>query len=293
VAWEEERDGQRDVYYRGSSDGGVSFRPEVVLNTAPGASYSDRPRMAVSGPRVYVAWKDNRDGAYDIHLNASADGGLTWLAPDVRVETGVAGATDSNDPEIDADGDSVYVVWSESRSGNSDIRLNRSSDRGQSWLIADMRIDTDPAGAGTSIRPKVRCAGGTVYVVWVDGRDGNLDVRFNRSTDAGQSWLAADLRLDTDAPGANTSEFVQIHASGPNVYVAWQDDRDSANDIRFSYSADQGATFLAQDLRCDTHPAGLADSMLPRVASDGTNVYVLWADQRDGQADVYCRPSIR
>ncbi|MHC4163465.1 MAG: sialidase family protein [Planctomycetota bacterium] len=293
VAWEEERDGQRDVYYRGSTDGGVSFRPEVVLNTAPGASYSDRPRLAVSGSRVYVAWKDNRSGAYDIHLNASADGGLTWLAPDVRVETGVAGASDSNDPEVTAEGENVYVVWSDARTGNADIRLNRSSDGGQSWLIADIRIDTDPPGAGLSIRPQVRCTGGTVYVVWVDARDGNADIRFNRSLDAGRTWQAADQRLDTDAPGAGTSEYVRLEADGPNVYVAWQDDRDSANDIRFNYSTDQGATFLAQDLRCDTHTTGLADSTLPRIASDGTNVYVLWADRRDGQSDVYCRPSTR
>jgi hypothetical protein len=293
VAWEEERDGQRDVYYRGSTDGGVTFRPEVVLNTAPGASYSDRPRMAVSGDRIYVAWKDNRTGTYDIHLNASADRGLTWLAPDVRVETGVPGASDSNDPEIDAEGDNVYVVWSDSRAGNGDIRMNRSDDGGQSWLIADVRIDTDAPGAGISIRPQVRCAGGTVYITWVDARDGNADIRFNRSLDGGRTWETADQRLDTDAAGAATSEFVKLQVSGPNVYVVWQDDRDTGNDIRFNFSTDQGATFLADDLRCDTHPAGQADSTLPRLASDGTNVYVFWADRRDGENDVYCRASAR
>ncbi|MHC5031122.1 MAG: sialidase family protein [Planctomycetota bacterium] len=288
VAWEEERDGQRDVYYRGSTDAGDTFRPEVVLNTNPGASYSDRPRLAVSGSRVYVAWKDNRDGAFDIHLNASSDGGLTWLAPDVRVETGVAGATDSNDPEIFAEGENVYVVWSDARDGDADIRLNRSSDGGLSWLIADVRIDTD-AGAGVSIRPQVRCTGGTVFVAWVDTRDGNADIRFNRSPDAGRTWQAADQRLDTDAPGEGHSEYVRLEAEGPNVYVAWQDDRDGGGDIRFNFSTDGGATFLADDLRCDTHAAGLADSTLPRLAGDGTRVYVLWADRRDGQDDVYCR----
>ena len=293
VAWEEERDGQRDVYYRGSTDGGLSFRPEVVLNTAPGTSYSDRPRLAVSGSRVYVAWKDNRSGSYDIHVNASANDGLTWLAPDVRVETGVAGASDSNDPEIFAEGENVYVVWSDARTGDADIRLNRSDDGGQSWLIADIRIDTDPGGAGAAIRPQVRCAAGAVYVAWVDTRDGNADIRFNRSLDAGRTWQAADQRLDTDAPGAGTSEYVRLETGGPNVYVAWQDDRDAANDIRFTYSTDQGATFLAEDLRCDTHTAGLADSTLPRLAGDGTLVYVLWADRRNGQSDVYCRPSTR
>jgi len=281
------------VYYRGSTDGGVTFRPEVVLNTAPGASYSDRPRLAVSGSRVYVAWKDNRSGSYDIHLNASSDDGLAWLAPDVRVETGVEGASDSNDPEITAEGENVYVVWSDSRSGNADIRLNRSSDGGLSWLIADVRIDTDPVGAGVSIRPQVRCAAGTVYVAWVDTRDGNADIRFSRSLDAGRTWQDTDQRLDTDAPGAGTSEYVRLEIGGPNIYVAWQDDRDSFNDIRFTFSTDRGATFLASDLRCDTHTAGLADSVLPRLASDGTSVYVLWADRRDGQSDVYCRPSAR
>ena len=292
VIWEEERDGQRDVYFRGSTDSGATFGPEMLLNTnGAGASLSDRPRISASGANVAVVWHDNRNGSLDIFANVSRDGGATWLASDVRLDTDAAGAAQSSDPEVEMDGARVFVAWSDFRDGSADIRTNRSLDGGTTWLATDVRVDTDVAGADTSIRPQVRCSGNYVYVTWIDRRDGNGDVRFNRSTDQGASFGAADARLDTDAAGVATSDFVKLAAQGPNVYVVWQDNRDGSNDVRFSVSTDRGASFLAADLQMDTHLAGAADSVFPQITNDGVNVYVLWSDRRDGNSDIYIRPS--
>jgi hypothetical protein len=36
------------------------------------------------------------------------------------------------------------VTWRDTRNGRDDIYFNRSPDGGATWLIADVRLDTDP-----------------------------------------------------------------------------------------------------------------------------------------------------
>lgn len=211
---------------------------------------------------------------------------------DIRVDTDVPGAAHSDRVRLCSEGLNVYVVWADDRDGNSDIYFNRSSDGGKTWLAADVRLDTDVAGAGNSIRPQVRCEGTDMYVAWVDQRTGAGDVHMNKSTDGGVTWLPADVRVDTEQTGAGNTDFVQINTVGVNVYVVWEDDRDGERDIRLNYSSDRGDTWQGSDLRCDTNAAGVGDSRLPRIAANGLNVYVVWRDTRNGaNNDVYCRTS--
>ena len=110
-------------------------------------------------------------------------------------------------PKIAASGREVYLRWEDGRNGNSDIYLNRSLDAGSTRLPLNVRLDTGSApGAAYSSRPRVATAGGAFMVVWEDGRNGWPDIYENRSLDAGSTWLATDVRLDTgDAPGTSSS----------------------------------------------------------------------------------------
>ena len=289
VVWEDERDGQRDIYARRSPDGGDRWDAEAVVNTnGRGASFSDRPRIAVSGARVYVVWHDSRNGSQDIYCNASSDGGLTWMPADRRLDTDAPGAGLSYDPDLAADGERVYVVWGDIRSGGADVHANASADGGATWLATDVRLNTNPAGA--SYRPQVACDGIDAWAVWVDTRDGLPDIRLSRTGNGGASWLTADVRLDTDAPGAATSEYVKLAVQGERVVAVWEDDRDGSRDIRFNYSVDGGETFRAADLRLDEDPRGAAESVFPRLLATGRSFYVLWVDSRSGLGDVYGAP---
>ncbi|MDQ5871184.1 MAG: exo-alpha-sialidase, partial [Acidobacteriota bacterium] len=76
VAWADERDGNREIYYQRSIDGGVSWGAPARLTVAPGSSYN--PSIAAQGDRVHVAWWDTRSGAHQIYHKRSLDGGATW-----------------------------------------------------------------------------------------------------------------------------------------------------------------------------------------------------------------------
>jgi hypothetical protein len=103
------------------------------INTgdAPGANSSTSPTISSSGNNVYFVWRDSRNNppaTNDIYFNYSTDGGVTWQASDIRLDTGdPPGASESEWPRISCSGENVYVVWRDQRNGNSDIYFNTNS----------------------------------------------------------------------------------------------------------------------------------------------------------------------
>jgi hypothetical protein len=215
----------------------------------------------------------------------------TWMSTDIRLDTGdTAGANSSKYPQITCSGNYVYAVWYDYRNGFYDIYFNYSTDNGVNWQSSDIRLDTgDTAGANASYKPQITCSGNNVYAVWEDNRNGNDDIYYNYSTDNGANWQSSDIRLDTgDTAGANASYKPQITCSGSNVYVVWQDYRDSYGDIYFNYSTDNGVNWQSSDIRLDTGDTlGAFDSTYPQISCLGNNVYVVWQDDRNGSADIY------
>jgi Neuraminidase (sialidase) len=289
AVWQDERCGNADIYLNYSTDGGANWQSSDIRlgSDVPGSAHSSAPQIAVSGADVFVVWEDYRNGACDIYLNYSTDGGTTWQRYDKRLNTDAAGTDDSQFPQIWIFGTNVYVVWWDSRNGGHDIYLNYSADGGMNWQTSDIRLDTDPAGAADSENPQIAVSGASIYVTWQDYRNGACDIYMNCSTDGGLTWQMSDARLDTDPAGATNSENPQIAVSGAGVYVTWQDYRNGACDIYMNCSMDGGMTWQTSDTRLDTDPAGAAYSENPWIGVNGSNIYVVWADDRNGNRDIY------
>lgn len=256
-------------------------------NPEPGDSRN--LRICRQGDDIYAVWDDTRNTDPDIYFARSVDGGVNW-EPDKRLDLAPVGVNSSN-PRIACSGDSVYVVWVDRRNEyEGDLYFRRSTDRGATWE-AEQRIDAAPAGSIIE-NPEIACDESNVYVIWVDGRGmWTREVYFTSSTDSGQTWPSADIRVD-DNPLSSWCFTPKICCDGSAVYAVWQDTRNGSDDIYFSRSLDAGTTWLLSNARIDTDAPGASGSYEPAMCNSGSHVYVVWSDTRNGTGDIYFNRSL-
>lgn len=323
VVWYDNRDGNYEIYYKQSCDAGVTWGPDTRLTNEPSGSYN--PAIAVSGQDIHVVWEDERDEDIEVYHKCSTDGGATW-GPDVHISTisgpqgvpsvaAVAGCVHvvwvdfsllgnseiwfcrsvdggatwespvqisnaagfSSGPSIAAQGSNVHIAWDDSRLGwwNSEIFYRRSTNDGVNWSTED-QLTNDTTFSNT---PSISVSGNNIHVAWEDMRDGNFEIYYKTSTDNGQTW-SSDLRLTSDG---GDSYHPSVAVSGSNVHITWQDNRDGNEEIYYKVSNDGGLSW-DPDIRLTDDPGS---SYNASVALSGQQINVVWADDRDGNWEIY------
>lgn len=170
VVWKDPRDGNNEIYYKRSQDGGSNWGADTRLTNNTAISWY--PSIAVSGSVVHVLWKEDRDGNNEVYYKRSTDGGGSW-GSDTRLTNNSA---NSSFPSVSASGSFVHVVWEDNRDGNFEIYYKRTTDGGTSWG-SDTRLTNNSASSSNS---SVSTSGSTVHVVWNDSRDGNTEIYYKR-----------------------------------------------------------------------------------------------------------------
>jgi hypothetical protein len=277
--WEDGRDGGGyEIYYKRSTDGGVSWGADTRLTN--NSDISEGPSVSVYGQVVHVLWFDERDGNFEIYYKRSTDAGISWGA-DKRLTNDPGPSGNSS---VTVSGSVVHVVWTDLRDGNPEIYCKRSTDAGINWGT-DKRLTSDPA---FSDKPSDAVSGSVVHVVWVDERDYEFgEIYYKRSTDAGVSW-GADTRLTNDAGGSGEPS---VTVSGSVVYVVWYANRSGEVGIYYKRSTNGGVSWGA-DTQLSNDPIGSAGSYDPSVTVSGTVVHVVWTDLRDvNNPEIYYKRS--
>jgi hypothetical protein len=323
VVWYDNRDGNYEIYYKRSPDGGVTWGPDTRLTNEPSGSYN--PSIAIAGSDIHVVWEDERSQDVEVYHKCSTDGGVTWGAdvhvstvsgpqgmPSVAVVAGcvqvvwvdfslmgnseiyfcrsVDGGTTwdapvqisyaagfSSGPSIAAYGSNVHITWEDSRLGwwNNEIFYRRSTNDGVNWSIEE-QLTEDTTFSNT---PSIAVAGNNIHVVWEDLRDGNFEIYCKNSTDNGQTW-SSDLRLTNDA---GDSHYPSAAASGSNIHITWQDNRDGNDEIYYKVSEDYGMSW-DPDIRL-TNDQSISQNA--SIAVSEQKLHVVWADERDGNWEIY------
>jgi hypothetical protein len=322
VVWYDNRDGNSEIYYKHSTDGGSGWGSDTRLTNDVASSHD--PSVSASGSAVHVVWTDTRDGNNEIYYKRSIDGGMSW-GVDARLTNN---ALYSSDPSSSVTDSVIHVVWGDNRDGNWEVYYKRSTDGGSSWG-ADTRLTND---AARSYYPSVSASGSVVHVVWQDDRNGNWEIYYKHSTDGGSSW-GSDTRLTNtsisqldpsvsasgsvvhvvwrgwrfsgggwhwtcdkgsldggmswgpvtnlaDHPFGVSSPFVSVSESV--VHVVWEDGINGNYEIHYKHSTDGGSSWGA-----DTRLTINSRSSKPSVSISGPVVHVVWTDGRDGNNEVY------
>jgi hypothetical protein len=284
AVWQDDRNGNYDVYARRLGPAGNALGPDFRVDQAVGSVAALAPAVVNDVRNDYVVvWQDYRNGSWDVYariFNASG----SPLGNDFRLDQG-AGASAAMRPSITADGYRFFVAWQDNRNGSDDIYMRRYDPDGNP-LGTDFRIDQAPAGA-TSASPVI-CADtwNRYFVAWQDNRNGSYDLYVRRYRGAGTP-LGNDYRVD-QAPAGAAAISPAIAAQGINWIVTWQDDRSGSADVYARRYDSTGAPY-GPEFRVD-QAAGLAEAALPSLAVSANGNFILaWQDNRAGDDDIYLR----
>jgi hypothetical protein len=273
VAWTDRRNGNDDIYYRKSADGGTTWLPETrITNHTADSSF---PCLSTSGPLVNLVWTDTRFEAEEVYYCRSLNSGQSW-GEQVRLTQDTGNSINTSVSSLAND---VHVVWQDNRNGNDEIYYKRSTDGGLTWG-ADVRLTNN---SFKSSFPSVVTMGKTIIVVWSDLREGNAEIFGLRSVDNGDTW-SEDFRL-TNSP--RESLMPKIAMEGAFAFLTWHELSDVAVnwEVQSCYSTDGGTTWTPQ--RQISAEAGFSGNAT--VCVEDLLVIIAWTDSRFGDTEVFTR----
>jgi len=280
-----------DFYYFHLSDPtGKAWKSEEILDRIVvqeskdmGETWSDGESIGLNHPKdqdkewavadpksgdLHVTWTQfDEYGSEDEECESNilwseSSNGKKWSDPLVLSE--YAGDCKDGDqttegavPAVGPEGE-LFATWSY----DEKIYLDRSYDKGKTWLRFDIKIADQPGGWEFDVPGIQRCNGfpilvsdnsdsrfrGALYLNWSDQRNGedDTDIWFSRSFNYGDMWQPA-TRVNDDEPGRHQFlSWMDIDQTTGFIYIVYYDRRayeDNKTDVYLAYSIDGGATF--------------------------------------------------
>jgi len=269
-----------DIYGTRVTTGGAILDTNGFLVSAAAAD-EKYPRAAAGPNDTLVVWEDNRNGTSDIYGARVLTDGTT---PDSDGLPLVVNSSAALRPVAVHDGLNYLVVWNDDRTGNHDIygcRVDADGTPldGEGFVIDDNTQTQDLAA--------VAFAGDHALVVWEDYSNAtstNWDIRARLVDAEANVTPTLALAVSTQLP-ANTEDQAAVAFDGANYLVVWRDQRYSGDaDIYGSRVSTAGEILDPFSLEiCAETGAQSA----PAVAFGGSYYLVVWADDRNGDSDIY------
>ncbi len=197
LAWNDNRTGIMETWYRRSSDNGVTWGPETQLTHSTVFCYF--PILYVTGSDVDLAYGDRQTVDYEIHFMQSTDFGVTW---DSSQQMTSANGNEAY-PNIGADGQNIYLVW---WLFGGALSIQHSGDGSATW---DSALALVPA-ANKATNPFIVDANGTLHVIWVDSTGGRPTIYYQHTVNPGTSSFSASASVDFGSVKINQSENIPI-----------------------------------------------------------------------------------
>lgn len=290
----------------------------IDVATEPvGRKAQDKPWIAECPKtgNLYLTWTQfdayNSDVPEDssiIVFSKSTNRGETWSKPK-RISKHAGDCLDGNNtvegavPAVNTEG-VIYVTWT----GPHGIRVNKSEDFGETWLIEELKVAPHPGGWSFDVPgiyrtnglpiSKVDCSGGPndgrIYVNWSDQRNGvdDTDIWLTYSDDDGITWEPA-IRVNQDKAGKHQFfTWMDIDQTTGLLYFVYYDRRnysDKQTDVYFAYSKDGGKSFKEKGLNkkpFTPNPELFFGDYINIAAHNGT-VRPIWCEMHEDEIKLY------
>jgi hypothetical protein len=171
LVWYETRTGSGNPFYKRSTDNGATWGSDVQL--AADTTFSYFPMVAAAESAVHLAWTVNRGTGTHIRYRRSDDFGVTWGA-DAQMDSSNGSVSF---PVLTATGSNVHLVWSDRRSGKSQVYHRLSTDCGVDWS----REETLTYSSSNSSGPAMVALGSLLNVTYCNDSTGVSQVWYLRN----------------------------------------------------------------------------------------------------------------
>lgn len=229
LAWNDNRTGIMNTWYRASSDYGLTWGPETQRTNSTVFAYC--PMIHARGADVNLVWGDRRTGAYEIFFKQSNDYGATWTSDLQLTHLGF----NSVYPVIARDGSNIHIVWIEMNNG---IGYIHSADGGLTWDPAVTLV----SAANKPNSPFIVISGTAMHVIWADQRNGHSAIYYKRNLTCNTgSTYSINGAIQYDNSGYTPLDSVKL-------YLA-----DSSNVIIDSTSTDANGKYVFSKLTNQTY----------------------------------------
>ncbi len=258
LVWEDNRNGSNQVYYKGSTDNGLTWGPDIKLSNLSPHTIDPLPRVASNGKQLLVFFSGGTGTGEHLYYAASMDSGSTFtvqnqLTNDRGYQTNAA---------VAMDGSTVHLVWQNYLQSEEHIYYMKSLDAGDTWL-PEIALT---AAAGQDRHPAIVAASQNVFVVWSRYDEGSEAVFFRASHDGAATWQP-EVQLSGYEPPIFPI-FPSIASNGTHVHVAW-----NGRQVLYARSANGGLDWAP--------PLPITNQtrqyLAPRISTSGSQVQVVTA----------------
>jgi len=280
VVWQDNRQGDWDVYLSTSVDG-LNWSSERMV--ADSNDNQINPAIVIdSSNKVYIVWEDDRNGNQDIYIAESSNSFVTKTVSQIT-----SNSSSQTAPGIAADSDNtVYVVWTDTRDGSNDI-YGAASNSGSWTNVVIVNKQNNQSSPAITAEP----TGDSLHLVWVEETAGNKDIYYAVSNGLPVNPLSGSSIID-DTTGAEQSRPTVITngESGDNlkVFACWQDKRNITGsggdtDLYFAkINSGRGTNVFVDEDNANS------DQSEPAIGIDASGYpYLVWADNRNTYTDIY------
>jgi putative metal-binding protein len=262
VSWQDDRDGNDEVYFTRVSQTGAKIGGELRITSD--ASNTLDSSIVWTGTEFGIIFADARSGNGKIYL-ARISSQSVKIGSDIQVTWN---SDTSAAPTIVWTGTEFGVGWSDYRDGpgNTEIYFRRIMPDG-TFASPETRI-TYAADSGWY--SSIAWTGSEFGLSWADTRDGNNEIYFTRVSSVGAK-IGPDQRITNDS---NVSVDSTIAWGGSVFGVTWFDMRDGTYEIYFARISSDG-TKLGADLRISDDDG--VHNQYPSLTCSGSEFGVGWS----------------
>ncbi|MFQ5453218.1 MAG: hypothetical protein ACE5D6_03425, partial [Candidatus Zixiibacteriota bacterium] len=275
-----------DIYFQRFDSSVTGIGGNVNLTVEQPDSTKESPDIALAlGGRGVIVWADYRNRDWDIYGQViSSDG--SFIGANFKVNDD-SNSFQQHAPKVDISPQGWFVVtWYDNRMGNDDIFIQRFDSAGNK-LDNNIKVNADTADIKQAFPDIATDGSGHFTVVWVDWRNGtypdNPDI-YSRKYDTTMNPITSEININTDnTQNAQREPSIAADRMG-NVAIIWVDSILSSWDIA-GQMIDVDGIVRENNFRANSFTDSL--QFHPDVALDGKYRYITWADNRNGNFDIY------